>query len=111
MCTYMSRGVRNKKAGAAPRRRYRSGYLVSTGIAIVCRRPWRARSCRLFASTNIGAFGIFSNPTFHWNALVPVGTRNVSKYVAFDNTGALVTGVAVSNVAATAAAIPAVIRD
>jgi len=67
---------------------------------------------QLSAVGNIGGFGIFSNPTQHWNAVVPIETRNAAKYVlAFDNTGALATGVAVANIGAVAANITVNIRD
>jgi hypothetical protein len=73
-------------------------------------------SVQVLASGNVGVFGIFSNPTYGWNAAVPLETRNAAKYVlAFDNTTAggttLATGVAVANVATAAANIPVIIRD
>ncbi|MEQ1946230.1 MAG: hypothetical protein ABL995_03525 [Bryobacteraceae bacterium] len=61
--------------------------------------PAAIGSGNLFVGTGdqITAFGIFSNATFHWDAVVPLETRNAnSYYLAFDNTGNLATGVAVS---------------
>jgi hypothetical protein len=65
----------------------------------------------LTSSDKISAFGIFSNSTFHWDAVVPLETRNATSYhLAFDNTGALATGVAVSALEQPAA-IGVIIRD
>jgi len=67
---------------------------------------------RLRATSPVDGFGIFSNSVFHWDALVPFETRNANSYeLAFDNSGSLATGVAVSNAAGTVGAIPVVIRD
>ncbi|MEQ1883831.1 MAG: hypothetical protein ABL967_02140 [Bryobacteraceae bacterium] len=67
---------------------------------------------RVQSAGAIGAFGIFRYPPFKWEAVVPLETRNASRYVlAFDNTGNLATGVAVANVAATAANIAVILRD
>jgi len=66
----------------------------------------------LQSNGNVSGFGIFSNPTFGWNAVVPLETRNAASYIlAFDNTGTLVTGVALANLAATAANVNVIIRD
>ena len=44
-------------------------------------------SGQLSSNGNVSGFGIFSNPKPHWNAVVPLETRNASKYIlAFDNT-------------------------
>ena len=67
---------------------------------------------QLLTTGNISGFGIFSNTTYNWNAVVPLETRNASSYIlAFDNTGVLATGVAVANLATQAANVPVVIRD
>ncbi|MEQ1887344.1 MAG: hypothetical protein ABL967_19930, partial [Bryobacteraceae bacterium] len=67
---------------------------------------------RISANGNVSGFGIFTNAPLGWNAVVPLETRNAAKYVlAFDNTGSLATGVAVSNVAAAQANVAVVIRD
>jgi len=67
---------------------------------------------QLISNGAVSGFGIFSNPTFHWDAVVPLEIRNAPKYVlAFDNTGVLATGVAVANVASQAASVSVVIRD
>ena len=69
-------------------------------------------SGQLLSNGNVSGFGIFSNPKLHWNAVVPLETRNTNKYLlAFDNTLPLTTGVAVANLAAQAANVPVIIRD
>jgi hypothetical protein len=69
-------------------------------------------SGQLLSDGGVNGFGIFSNLKQHWNAVVPLETRNASKYIlAFDNTAPLVTGVAVANLAAQAANVPVIIRD
>ena len=67
---------------------------------------------QLSSNGNMSGFGIFSNPKQHWNAVVPLETRNASKYIlAFDNTPPLTTGLAVANLAAQANNVPVIIRD
>jgi hypothetical protein len=74
--------------------------------------PVLSGSGLLQSNGGVSGFGIFSNPTQGWNAVVPLETRNASKYyLALDNTGELVTGVAVANLAATAANIAVIVRD
>ena len=69
-------------------------------------------SGQLLSNGNVSGFGIFANPKVKWNAVVPLETRNASKYIlAFDNTLPLTTGVAVANLAAQAANVPVIIRD
>jgi hypothetical protein len=69
-------------------------------------------SGQLQSDGNVNGFGIFSNPKLKWNAVVPLETRNASKYIlAFDNTLPLTTGVAVANLAEHAANVPVIIRD
>jgi len=69
-------------------------------------------SGQLLSNGNVSGFGIFSNPKLKWNAVVPLETRNASKYIlAFDNTSPLTTGVAVASLAAQAQNVPIIIRD
>jgi M6 family metalloprotease-like protein len=69
-------------------------------------------SGRLSGPAGVTAFGIFINTVRSWQAAVPLITKNASRYMlAFDNTGKLVTGIAIANLAPTAANIPVVIRD
>jgi hypothetical protein len=66
----------------------------------------------LLGGTGISGFGTFRNHAYGWSAVVPLETRNASLYLlAFDNTGGLATGLAISNVAAQPASIPVIIRD
>ncbi|MEQ1886630.1 MAG: S8 family serine peptidase [Bryobacteraceae bacterium] len=67
---------------------------------------------QLASNGTVNGFGIFSNETFHWDAVVPLETRLAPKYLlVFDNTGVLVTGVAVANVGTQTASIVVVIRN
>ena len=67
---------------------------------------------QLLANGNVSGFGIFSDPSFNWNAVVPLETRNASKYIlAFDNTGSLVTGLAIANIAPLPANVLVIIRN
>ena len=67
---------------------------------------------QLLTNGGISGFGIFSNSAYHWNAVVPLETRNAGSYIlAFDNTGSLSTGVAIANVAAAGANVNVVVRD
>jgi hypothetical protein len=69
-------------------------------------------SGQLLSNGNVSGFGIFSNPKQHWNAVVPLETRNASKYIlAFDNTTPLTTGVAVASLAAQAQNVTAIVKD
>jgi len=69
-------------------------------------------SGQLLSDGGVNGFGIFSNLKQHWNAVVPLETRNASKYIlAFDNTAPLVTGLAVANLASQVANVPVIIRD
>ena len=69
-------------------------------------------SGQLLSNGNVSGFGIFSNPKVHWNAVVPLETRNASKYIlAFDNTGAVTTGLAIANLAALQQNVQVIIRD
>lgn len=67
---------------------------------------------QLQTDASVSGFGIFRFPQAHWEAVVPLETRNASSYLlAFDNTGMLSTGVAIANAAAQAANVPVIIRD
>jgi hypothetical protein len=69
-------------------------------------------SSQLLTSGNIGGFGIFTYTPSGQAAVVPLEARNASSYVlAFDNTGALVTGLAIANLASSQASVAVVIRD
>jgi hypothetical protein len=81
----------------------------STGLANVSALTGWAQ---LESDGNVSGFGIFSNSSQGWNAVVPLETRNASSYIlAFDNTGQLATGVAIANVNAQAADVSVIIRD
>ncbi|MBZ5677716.1 MAG: hypothetical protein LAP61_26015 [Acidobacteriia bacterium] len=69
-------------------------------------------SGQLLSNGNVSGFGIFSNPKQRWNAVVPLETRNASKYIlAFDNTTSLTTGVAVASLATQAQNVTAIVKD
>ena len=69
-------------------------------------------SAQLFSDGNIGGFVIFRYEPSGQEAVVPMETRNASAYIlAFDNTGGIATGVAVSSVSPQAINVPVVIRD
>jgi hypothetical protein len=66
----------------------------------------------LFSAGNVGGFAIFKYLPTGQEAVVPLETRNAPAYfLAFDNTGAVATGVAIINVTAQPANIPVIIRD
>jgi len=69
-------------------------------------------SAQLLTSGNIGGFAIFKYAPTGQEAIVPLESGNAPSYVlAFDNTGALATGVALANVTTQAAKVPVIIRD
>jgi GH35 family endo-1,4-beta-xylanase len=69
-------------------------------------------SAQLQAAGNVVGFGVFTNAASNWEAVVPLETRNAPSYIlAFDNTGSIVTGLAIANLSAQAASIKAVVRD
>ncbi len=94
--------------------------MQSTGPVNV---PVRAGSAQIRTNGNVSAFGIFSDPTFGWNALVPLETRNAAKYfLPFDNTVVpaanlaiagtpLATGLAIANLTSSSANVSLTIRD
>ncbi len=66
---------------------------------------------QLLGTGGITGFGIFTNLTHKWEAVVPLETRKSSRYIlAFDNTGGLATGLAIANLVAQAAVAPVIIR-
>ncbi|MEQ1947862.1 MAG: hypothetical protein ABL995_11775 [Bryobacteraceae bacterium] len=74
--------------------------------------PTLSGNAQIWGDAGATGFGIFSFPAFKWDAVVPLETRNAPNYtLAFDNTGLLATGVAVSNIADSAAGIVVTIRD
>jgi len=69
-------------------------------------------SAILSANGNVGGCAIFRWTTFGQEASVPLETRNLAAYIlAFDNTGGLTTGLAMSNVSGQVALVPVLIRD
>jgi hypothetical protein len=63
-------------------------------------------------STNVNGFAIFRYNPKAQEAVVPLETRNPAAFVlGFDNTSGLATGLALSNVASTAAKVGVVLRD
>ena len=83
--------------------------LDSTGPASA---PALAGWGQMTTSGGITGFGTFSNPTFGWNAVVPLETRNASSYLlAFDNTNSVATGLALANVVSESAGVNVIIRD
>jgi len=69
-------------------------------------------SAQLLTSGGISGFGIFKDLPTGQEAVVPLETRNALSYVlAFDNTGPLVTGLAIANLAGTPANVGVVIRN
>ncbi len=69
-------------------------------------------SAVLNTSGNIGGFAVFRYNTSGQEAVVPMQMPNAQSYIlAFDNTGTLVTGLAVANAANSAANVGIVLRD
>lgn len=61
---------------------------------------------------SVSGFGIFNHPGLHWEAVVPLETRNASSYfLAFDNTGQVATGLAISSLVTQSTVVQVVIRD
>ena len=74
--------------------------------------PVKVGSAQLEGTGAIEGFAIFHLLRGAQEAVVPLETRMAGQYLlAFDNTGSVVLGVALQNVASQAAAIPVVIRD
>ncbi|HEV2202666.1 MAG TPA: hypothetical protein VGR73_22845 [Bryobacteraceae bacterium] len=69
-------------------------------------------SAQLSADGTVDGFAIFHFDPDNQEAVVPMETRNAASYLlAFDNTGGVLTGVALANVSASMAIIPMTIRD
>ncbi len=74
--------------------------------------PVQTGSAQLTTTGNVSGFGIFRYEPNGQEALVPLENRNASSYIlAFDNTGGISTGVAVSNSSVQAVSVPVIIRD
>jgi hypothetical protein len=75
-------------------------------------QPVQTGSARLAAAGKVDGFAIFRYGSTGQEAAVPLETRNASSYLlAFDNTGGVVTGVAINNISAQAANVAVIIRD
>ena len=69
-------------------------------------------AAQLLTSGDIGAFAIFKYTPSGQEAVVPLETRNASSYLlAFDNTGQIGTGLAIANLASSAAKVGVIIRN
>ena len=74
--------------------------------------PVQTGSAQLTSTGNISGFGIFKFEPNGQEALIPLENRNASSYIlAFDNTGGITTGVAVSSSSAQSVNVPVIIRD
>jgi hypothetical protein len=74
--------------------------------------PLLTGSAQLTTDGHISGFVIFRYQPYGQEAVVPLENRTANAFLlAFDNTGNIATGVAVSNGAAQAAMVPVVIRD
>jgi hypothetical protein len=71
-----------------------------------------AGSAQLAATGPVDGFAIFHHIPTAQEAVVPLETRNASSYLlAYDNTGGIVLGIAVSNISTQAANVNVVLRD
>ena len=69
-------------------------------------------SAQLTTDGDVSGFAIFRYEPTGQEAVVPLESRNASSYIlAFDNTGGIVTGVALSTSSQQAVSVPVVIRD
>ena len=67
---------------------------------------------QLQAAGAVGGYGVFTNAPNNWEAVVSLETRNAPSYIlAFDNTGSIVTGLAIANLSSQAANVNVVIRN
>ncbi len=74
--------------------------------------PVLVGSAQLMATGSLDGFAIFHQIETNQEAVVPLETRSARSYLlAFDNTGGLTLGVAVSNLSAQIASIPVIIRS
>ena len=69
-------------------------------------------SAQLTTTGNVSGFAIFQIQASGQEAVVPLETRTSGTFVlAYDNTNGLATGVALANVASTAASVPVTVLD
>jgi hypothetical protein len=69
-------------------------------------------SAQLTTNGNVSGFAIFQNTAAGQEAVVPLEIGSANSYtLAFDNTGSLATGIALSNGSGQAAVVPATLRD
>lgn len=69
-------------------------------------------SAELLTTGNVSGFATFQYVPTGQEAVVPLKSRNAPSYLlAFDNTGALATGLAIATTATQASSVPVVIRD
>lgn len=74
--------------------------------------PVQTGSVQLSTNGNVSGFEILRYEPTGQEAVVPIENRQASSYIlAFDNTGGIATGVAVSTSSAQAISVPVVIRD
>ena len=74
--------------------------------------PLQTGSAQLTTNGNVSGFAIFRYEPTGQEAVVPLESRNASSYIlAFDNTGGIATGVAISSNSLQAVSVPVVIRD
>ena len=89
-----------------------ASWIVGTAPATTA--PVQTGSAQVLGTGALGGFAIFHRISDNQEAVVPLtpGTPSAPSYLlAFDNTGGIVTAVAVANVATQAASIPYTIRD
>jgi len=66
----------------------------------------------LQANSSVSGYAVFTNTPNNWQAAVPLDTLNASSYLlAFDNTAALNTGLALANLSQQAANVNVIIRN
>jgi hypothetical protein len=74
--------------------------------------PVQTGSAQLITTGNISGFGIFRFEPTGQEAVLPLENRNANSYIlAFDNTGGISTGVAVSTSSTQPGSVPVIIRD
>jgi len=74
--------------------------------------PVQTGSAQLTTNGNVSGFAIFRYEPNGQEAVVPLENRNAGSYLlAFDNTGGISTGVAVSNASWQVVSVPVIIRD
>ena len=75
-------------------------------------QPTSSGWSNIFSDGNVSGFAIFTNSFYHWNAIVPLETRTAPSYLLpFDNTGNVVTGLAIANLSPRSASVPVILRD